>query len=124
MKTAAKLSSKVKREPRACTSLAERGATRIMKSAAGRIAAPACHGRVTEHVLHELLADEHRAHQRAEHDDAADGGHPEGGPRGDLEIIERVLGAPLADDEEHQGHRGDGKQAQHQLAHVWAPVQS
>ena len=70
-------SSSVNRAPRASTSFAERGAISTMKNAAGRIAAPASSVSIAEHVLQELLADEHRAHQRAEHDDARAGGDPE-----------------------------------------------
>ena len=39
---------------------------------------PGLERRVAEHVLQELLADEHRAHQRAEDDDPGAGGDPEG----------------------------------------------
>ena len=47
--------------------------------------------RVAKHILQELLADEHGAHQRAHDDDAAHRRHPEGGSGGDLEVVERVL---------------------------------
>ena len=49
------------RRPRRDEHHAERG---------GQDREPGVERRVAEHVLQELLADEHRAHQRAEHDDA------------------------------------------------------
>ena len=58
--------------------------------------------RVAQHVLQELLADEHGAHQRTHDDDAAHGRHPEGRACGDLQVVERVLGAALADDEQDE----------------------
>ena len=90
MKTDVKLSSNVNCAPRCLHHL---GRTRRHQNhedrrrqdrGAGR------HGRVPQHVLHELLAEEHRAHQRAENDDARDRCYPEGGPCRDLEIIERI----------------------------------
>ena len=51
--------------------------------------------RVAEHVLQELLADEHRAHQRAEHDDPRAGRDPEHPPAGDVQVVQRVR-APAA----------------------------
>jgi len=74
--------------------------------------------RVVEHVLQELLADEHRAHQRPEHDDAGAGGHPERGPRGDGQVVERIRGAPLPHDERHPGCQDDHREGQHQLRTV------
>ena len=81
------------RAPLLSTSLADRGATSTMKTAAGRIAAPASDV-VAEDVLQELLADEHRPHERAEDDDACTGRHPERAATGDVEVVERV-GRPL-----------------------------
>ena len=78
------------RAPRASTSLAERGATSTMRTAAGRIAGPGVERRVAEHVLQELLADEHRAHQRAEHDDARRSAATQKIAAGrDVEVVER-----------------------------------
>ena len=71
--------SNVERAPRASTSLADRCATSTMNAAAGRIASPASKVGVAEHVLQELLPDEHRSHQRAEDDDPRAGRDPEGG---------------------------------------------
>ena len=82
--------SRVKRAPRDSTSFAERGATSTMQHAAGRIASAGLERRVAEHVLQELLADEHRAHQRAEHDDPGARGHPEDAAARDVEVVERV----------------------------------
>ena len=48
-----------KRVPRDSVSFAERGATSTMQKAAGRIASAGAQRRVPEHVLDELLADEH-----------------------------------------------------------------
>ena len=62
---------------------------------------------VAEHVLEELLTDEHRRHERAEHDDAGDRGDPEDAPRGDVEVVERVARTALADHERGGGRRGD-----------------
>ena len=50
---------------------------------------PGFERRVAEHVLQELLTDEHRAHQRPEHDDARAGGDPEGAPRRDVQVVQR-----------------------------------
>ena len=57
------------RAPRAPTSFAERGATMTMTRARRDDRCPGLKGRIALHVLEVLLADEHRAHQRAEHDD-------------------------------------------------------
>ena len=64
-------------------------------------------GRVAEDVLQELLADERRAHERAEDDDPGAGGDPEDPPAGDVQVVQRVRGAALADDEGDQ--RGDAR---------------
>ncbi|MDM7912106.1 MAG: hypothetical protein QUS09_03325, partial [Methanotrichaceae archaeon] len=66
-------------EPFASTSLADRGAT--------------------ENVLDELLAEEHRAHERAEDDDSGACRNPEGPATGDAEVIQRVLRPALTDEE-------------------------
>ena len=66
---------------------------------------PGVQSGVAEHVLQELLADEHRAHQRAEHDDPGAGGHPEDPAFGDVEVVQRLARAALADDE--RAHGGD-----------------
>ena len=63
---------------------------------------PRVDGRVAEHVLQELLADEHRAHQRAEDDDPGAGRHPEGRPRGRVQVVERVRRPALPDHERDQ----------------------
>jgi hypothetical protein len=55
-----------------------------MKTAAGRMASAGVERRVAEHVLHELLADEHGAHQRPEDDDAAQRRDPEDAAPGDV----------------------------------------
>ncbi len=81
------------------TSLAERGATRTMQARRRQDRRARFDGRVVQDVLQELLADEHRAHERAEHDDAGDGGDPERRPGRDVEVVERVRGPALADDE-------------------------
>ena len=104
--------------PRASTSLAERGATRIIASAAGMIDRARVERRVAQHVLEELLADEHRAHQRAEHDDARDGSDPEDPPARDLEVVERVRGAALPDDERDARGDDDDREADDERAHV------
>ena len=69
-------------------------------------------GRVFEHVLQELLADEHRAHQAAEHDDPRHCGDPEDPPRRHREVIQRELGSPLAQEEPGDGGERDGAEAQ------------
>ena len=66
---------------------------------------PASSGRVAEHVLQELLADEHRAHQRAEHDDAGARGDPEDAPARDVEVVERDSRPALADARTRQPRR-------------------
>ena len=60
---------------------------------------PGLDRRVVEHVLQVLLADEHRPHQRAEHDQPGAGGDPERAPAGDVQVVERRRGSALADDE-------------------------
>ena len=60
---------------------------------------------VAEHVLQELLAHEHRSHQRAEHDDAGARGDPEDPPSCHVEVVQRVAGSALPDDE--RDPRGD-----------------
>ena len=73
---------------------------------------------VAEHVLEVLLVDEGDAHQRAEDDDAGHGRHPERSRARDLEVVERVRRAPLAEDEERRaptaGHdeQADGERLQ------------
>jgi hypothetical protein len=63
-------------------------------------------GVVTKDVLQELLADEHRAHQRAEHDHAGEGGNPEGAPRRDAKVIKGCACRSLAPDERRKSdHR-------------------
>jgi hypothetical protein len=56
-------------------------------------------GGVAEHVLQELLANEHRPHQRAKHDDPGAGRHPEDAPPGDVEVVQRVGHAARPDQE-------------------------
>ena len=55
-----------------------------MNKTAGQDGEPGVDGGVAEHVLQELLADEHGAHEAAEHDDAGAGRHPEHAPAGDV----------------------------------------
>ncbi len=97
---------------------ADRGATMTISSAAGMIAVPAVERRVAEHVLKVLLADEHRAHQRPEDDDAGQGRNPERRPGGDVEVVQRVLGPSLTDDEGDRGRDRDERQADDQRPHV------
>jgi hypothetical protein len=63
--------------------------------------------RVGEHVLQELLADEHRAHQRTEHDDPGARRDPERGTGSDLEVVERVRGAALTQSEQNEADDRD-----------------
>ena len=79
---------------------------------------------VAEHVLEELLADEHGAHQRAEHDDAGAGRDPEDPPPGDVQVVERVARAALAEEEGDQRDDGDRRQAERQGPLVRAPGRS
>ncbi len=95
------------RDPRASISFAERGAIRTMPTAPGRIAAPGAKGRVLEHVLEVLLADEHRAHQRPEDDDPGDRGNPEDPSARDREVVKRTRDAPLAKHERPAGGERD-----------------
>ena len=74
--------------------------------------------RVAEHVLQVLLADERRRHQRAEDDDPGAGGDPERRAGGDLEVVERVLRPPLADQEGDRRGCGDREQAEREGALV------
>ena len=61
-----------------------------MKTTAGQERRAGLERRVAEHVLEELLADEHRAHQRAEHDDPRAGRDPEDPAAGDVQVVERI----------------------------------
>ena len=103
----------MKREPRASTILAERGAARIISKQRRQAG---LHRAEAEHVLHELLPDEHRPHQRAKDDDAGHRGHPERGPAGHLQVIQRILSAALPDDKQHPGNRRDDEQAHSRIA--------
>ena len=67
-------------------------------------------GRVGEHVLQELLTDEHRPHQGAEHDDPRARGHPEDPPAGDVQVVQGVRRSPLADHERDPGREGDDRE--------------
>ena len=73
-------------------------------------------GRVVEHVLEELLADEHRAHQRTEHDDPGARGHPEGAACRDVEVVEREPCPSLAEVEADECRERDGTQAERERA--------
>ena len=53
-------------------------------------------GRVAENILQELLADEHRAHQRSEDDDPGDRRDPEDATLGDVQVVERALAPGVA----------------------------
>ena len=59
--------------------------------------------RVAQHVLQVLLPDEHRAHQRAEDDDARDRRDPEDATRRDVEVVEGYRGPLLPDEERDAG---------------------
>ena len=83
-----------------------------MRTIAGKKAAPASTVSVAEHVLEELLADEHRAHERAEDDDPGAGRDPEDPPAGDLEVVERVRGTTLLPHEGRRSRERDDGQAQ------------
>src|SRR5262249_30881060 len=54
---------------------------------------------IAEHVLEELLTDEHRTHQGAEHDDSSYRGHPEHPTPSNVQVVQRMVCPPLADDE-------------------------
>ena len=73
---------------------------------------------VAEHVLQVLLADERRRHQRAEDDDPGAGGHPEDSAGGNVEVVERVRCAALAEVERDPGRERDGEQADRESALV------
>ncbi len=79
---------------------------------------PGIERRVAEHVLEELLPDEHRAHQRAEDDDSCAGRHPERRPCGDREVVERVPCAALAEVEEPEPDHGDDREHDRQRRRV------
>jgi hypothetical protein len=65
--------------------------------------------RVAEHVLEELLADEHRAHERPEDDQSRAGSNPEESPPCDVEVVEGIPRTPLPDEECDQAGHGDGR---------------
>ena len=67
---------------------------------------------VAQHVLEVLLVDEGDAHERAEHDDAGDRGHPEGDPGSHLEVVERVRRTLLAEHEQGDTDGRDHEQAE------------
>ena len=93
----------VNRAPRASMSFADLGATRTMRKTAGRMDAAGLQRRVAEHVLQELLTDEHGGHERAEHDDAGARGDPEDAARRHVEVVQRIPGAALPDEERDPG---------------------
>ena len=79
---------------------------------------PGLERRVAQHVLEELLADEHRAHERPEHDHPRRGGDPEDAAPGHVEVVERVLRTTLADHEGDERRERDGRQPEGQRSHV------
>ena len=79
---------------------------------------PRIEGVIGEHVLQELLADEHRSHQRAEHDDARACRDPEHAAAGDVKVVQRVAGTALADDERDSCGEHDRRESQHQASGV------
>ena len=79
---------------------------------------PGIEGRIGEHVLQELLSDEHRPHQRPEDDDPGAGSHPEHPPTGDVQVVQRVGGSPLPDHERDPGRDRDEHEADHERTFV------
>ena len=79
---------------------------------------PGLHGGVAEDVLQVLLTDEHRAHQRPEHDQPGARGDPERAARRDVQVVQRYGRATLADDERDQRRDGDGAEADGESALV------
>ena len=65
-------------------------------------------GVVAEHVLGELLPDEHRADERAEGDRAGEEGDPEGACLGQRYDDERARGSGLAPEEADEREHGNG----------------
>src|SRR2546429_693190 len=68
-------------------------------------------GRIAEHVLQELLPDEHGSHQRAEDDDPRAGRHPEGRASRRAQVVERVPRPALPDEERDQARGGHGEKS-------------
>ena len=85
---------------------------------------PSVERRVVEHVLEELLADEHRPHQRAEHDHPGARGHPEDPPPRHVEVVERRRRAALAEHEGARGGEGDRAEPDRDRALVWHRARS
>ena len=111
-------SSSVAREPRSCDQPGRAGRHEDHEDDGRQDGRARLERVVAEHVLEVLLVDEGDAHQRAEDDDAGDRGHPERLARGDLEVVERVGCAPLADDEERQHDDRQDEQADRERLHV------
>ena len=76
-------------------------------------------GAVAQHVLKELLADEHRSHPRAEDDDSGHGSHPEGTSGGDVQVVQRAAGPQLAEGERDKAEHRDHGKAENEGGRVW-----
>jgi hypothetical protein len=79
---------------------------------------PSIERRVAEHVLQELLANERRAHERAEDDHSRAGHDPEDAPPSNVEVVQRVLRPTLPDKERDPGNNGDGRQSHRKVSGV------